>query len=279
VTFFSNVLCGLQGCDTVRGNQSGQFLENLVWLVSRRTHPTRILGSNPEIGQPIFLEMRMAPAKAALKLEAVKNEPATEKVSRPAAAAPGNPHHSDSLVRSEPPAAQPFSVARPLHNAQVARPRRDQGTNFQARVPVITGEAVFRGLMPVDGIISGQLGASSSGLTIKQRPRSGPSECVPELNGEITFKDMLRVNGHIAGKVSSEKGTLIVDPSAVVDGDITAGVVVVSGVVNGDVVGRDRVELGPAAVINGNISTRALTMKPGAVFQGDCRMLTDEKIL
>jgi cytoskeletal protein CcmA (bactofilin family) len=164
---------------------------------------------------------------------------------------------------------QPISLA----PTPSARPRRDQGANFQARVPVITGEAVFRGLMPIDGVISGQLGAHSSGMSIKQRPRCGPQETAPELSGEITFKDMLRVNGHIAGKVNSAKGTLIVDLSAVIDGDIDAGVVVISGIVNGDVVGRERVELGPAAVINGNISTRALTMKPGAVFQGDCRML------
>src|SRR6202011_2698741 len=107
-----------------------------------------------------------------------------------------------------------------------ARPRRDIGPNFQARVPVVTGEATFRGWMPVDGIISGHLGAVGSTLSIKQRPRGGPVETQPELTGEITFKDMLRVNGHIAGKVNSPKGTLIVDASALVDGDIDVGVAV-----------------------------------------------------
>jgi len=128
----------------------------------------------------------------------------------------------------------------------------------------------------VDGIISGQLGASGSTLIIKQRPRSGPVESQSELVGEITFKDMLRINGHITGKVASAKGTLIVDASALIEGDIEVGVLVISGRVNGDVVGHERVELGPASVINGNISTRTLTMKPGAVFQGDCRMLKNE---
>jgi cytoskeletal protein CcmA (bactofilin family) len=157
-----------------------------------------------------------------------------------------------------------------------ARPRRDAGSNFQARVPIVTGEATFRGWMPVDGIISGQLGVNGSTLSIKQRPRSGPVETQSELTGEITFKDMLRINGHITGKVTSPKGTLIVDASALIDGDIDVGVVVISGSVNGDVVGHERVELGPASIINGNISTRTLTMKPGAVFQGDCRMLKNE---
>jgi cytoskeletal protein CcmA (bactofilin family) len=159
-----------------------------------------------------------------------------------------------------------------------AKPRRDNAYSFQARVPVITGEATFRGLMRMDGVISGQLGANGSALSIRQRPRSGPVESVPELTGEICFKDMLRVNGHIAGKVFSFKGTLIVDGSARVDASIDVAVAVVSGTVNGDVVAHERVELGPEAVINGNISTRSISMKPGAVFHGDCRMLKNENI-
>ena len=50
-------------------------------------------------------------------------------------------------------------------------------------------------------------------------------------------------------------------------------VVVIAGVVNGNIVGKERVELGQQAIINGNISTPNLSMKPGATFQGDCRML------
>jgi cytoskeletal protein CcmA (bactofilin family) len=223
----------------------------------------------------------MALPKEALKLEpTVKTEPVAEKVIRSAPAPPAPGGITQRLPNAPAGTEQPRPQARPVAimpaTVPAARPRRDNSSNFQARVPVVTGEATFRGLMPVDGIISGQLGANGSALTIKQRPRSGPAESEPELTGEISFKDMLRVNGHIAGKVTSEKGTLIVDLSALVDGDIDVGAVVVSGIVNGDVIGHDRVEMGPAAVINGNISTRALTMKPGAVFQGDCRMLKNE---
>ena len=151
------------------------------------------------------------------------------------------------------------------------------GANFQPRSPVITGEAHFKGKMPVDGVISGQLHASGGNTTtIKQRPRNGRIESVPELDGEISFKDMLRVNGHIAGKVFSPKGTLIIDEAAQVDAFIDVGVVIISGKVNGEIVGRERVELGLGAVINGNISTPKLSIRPGATFQGDCRMLKAE---
>ncbi len=154
------------------------------------------------------------------------------------------------------------------------QPRKN--TSFQPRVPVITGEATYRGLMPVDGIISGQLGAAASVMTIKQRPKAGPLDGTPELNGEIGFKDMLRINGHVAGKVFSYRGTLIVDASAKVEAEIDVGVCVISGIVAGDVTAHERVEVGSGAIVTGNISTPVLSIKPGAVFQGDCRMLKEE---
>lgn len=153
---------------------------------------------------------------------------------------------------------------------------RKEAFHFQARVPVIAGEVTYRGLVPVDGIIAGQLGAGGGVLSIRQRPKKGPFVGEPELNGELCFKDMLRVNGYIAGKVMSQKGTLIITEEARVDADIEVGVAIIGGIVNGDIVCHQRVELGSGAHVNGNISTRSLSMKPGAVIQGDCRVLKDE---
>jgi len=166
------------------------------------------------------------------------------------------------------------AAARPeLHSvAPTAQPRKT--ASFQPRVPVITGEATYRGTIAVEGTICGQLGAAASTLTIKQRPGSGSS--APELDGELSFKDLLRINGHVAGKVFSYKGTLIVDTSARVEAEINVGVCVVSGTVVGDIVGHERVEVTPGAVVRGNILTPSLSIKPGAVFQGDCRMLKDQ---
>ena len=176
---------------------------------------------------------------------------------------PSGPH----LV-TRPPAARPelHSVSPP------AQPRK--AATFQPRTPVITGEVTYRGTIAVDGTICGLLGAAASTLTIKQRLRNGSGE--PELNGEISFKDLLRINGHVAGKVFSHKGTLIVDPSAKVEAEIDVAVCVVNGTVIGDIIGHQKVEVSPGAIVRGNIATRTLSIKPGAVFQGDCRMLRDE---
>ena len=176
--------------------------------------------------------------------------------------APTGPHLVTQL-----PAARPelHSVSTPT------QPRK--AASFQPRTPVITGEVTYRGTISVDGTICGQLGAAASTLTIKQRLLGGSSE--PELDGEISFKDMLRINGHVAGKVFSPKGTLIVDPSARVEAEIDVAVCVVNGTVVGDIVGHQRVEVAPGAIVRGNIATRTLSIKPGAMFQGDCRMLRD----
>lgn len=213
----------------------------------------------------------MPAAKPALSVEPKREaEPKSSPVQAASVAASQGPRRLSTTVTDTEQAKPRTAVSPP------ARPHN--GYSFQARVPVITGEATYRGLMLVDGVISSQLGASGSALTIRQRPRSGSLESVPELNGEISFKGMLRVNGHIAGKVFSFKGTLIIDGSARVDASIDVAVAVISGTVNGDVVGHERVELGPGAVIHGNISTRSIAIKPGAIFHGDCRMLKNEHV-
>jgi cytoskeletal protein CcmA (bactofilin family) len=149
--------------------------------------------------------------------------------------------------------------------------------SFTGKNPAITGEATFRGTLRVDGTISGQLSANGGAFTLKQRARAVDADNEPELDGEVRFAGMLRVNGHVAGKLLSEKGTLIVDVEALVDADIDVAVAIIDGTVNGDVVARERLELGLKAKINGNIWTRSLKIKPGAIFEGECKILRDQE--
>ena len=145
--------------------------------------------------------------------------------------------------------------------------------DFQAKLPVITGEVNFKGIVNVDGVLSGQIGSGSS-VNVKQRPSAG-YETHAELTGEITFKDMVRVNGHVAGTVYSKTGTLIVDTGARIDARVDVQVAIVSGTVKGDIIARERVELGPTSKIYGNIWTRSLVIKDGAIFEGVCRMIDE----
>jgi cytoskeletal protein CcmA (bactofilin family) len=200
----------------------------------------------------------MPPAKTALQPELISSA--------------DNPPVTDSTPHF--PARRPNATAMGDHLRAVRRPAAEP--SFVPRVPVITGEATYRGRMPVEGTISGQLSPGGGTMVIKQRPRKVRCESAPELDGELCFKDMLRINGHVAGSVLSSKGTLIIDEGARVDAHIDVGVALVSGTVKGEIVGRQRVELGSGAIIYGNISTPKLSIRPGATFQGDCRMLQEE---
>ena len=166
-------------------------------------------------------------------------------------------------------AAAAVRVSEVVHPTPIVPAPRD----FQAKLPVITGEVNFKGIVTVDGVLSGQVGSGSS-VNVKQRP-SAVYETHPELTGEITFKDMVRVNGHVAGTVYSKTGTLIVDTGARIDARVDVQVAIVSGTVKGDIIARERVELGPTSKIYGNIWTRSLVIKDGAIFEGVCRMIDE----
>jgi len=89
---------------------------------------------------------------------------------------------------------------------------------------------------------------------------------------------MVRVNGCLAGTVYSKKGTLIIDISARVDAHVEVAVAIIGGTVNGDIVAHERVEIGPNAKIYGNIWTRSIEIKNGAIFEGICTMMPEEQM-
>lgn len=93
------------------------------------------------------------------------------------------------------------------------------------------------------------------------------------VTGEANFKAMMRVDGHLSGRVSSTSGTLIVGANGKVDANIEVAVAVIHGTINGDIIATQRLELGRAAKVNGNIQTPSLVIEQGAVFEGSCKMV------
>src|SRR5258705_12110006 len=91
--------------------------------------------------------------------------------------------------------------------------------------------------------------------------------------GEANFKAMMRGDGHLSGRVNSTSGTLIVGANGKVDANIEVAVGIVHGTVNGDIIATQRLELGRAAKLNGNIQTPSLTIQPGALFEGSSKVI------
>ena len=93
------------------------------------------------------------------------------------------------------------------------------------------------------------------------------------LTGETNFQMMLRVDGHLTGSVTSDGGTLIVGTNGQVDANVSVGVATVNGVINGDVIATEKIQLGRTARVMGNIATPRLVIEEGAVFEGGCNMI------
>jgi cytoskeletal protein CcmA (bactofilin family) len=124
-------------------------------------------------------------------------------------------------------------------------------------------------------------GASSRAMTeseslakdIKEGTLSGFVVGGTVVTGEANFKAMMRIDGHMSGRVNSSSGTLIVGANGKVDANIEVAVAIIHGTINGDIIATQRLELGRAAKVNGNIQTPSLVIEQGAVFEGSCKMV------
>jgi cytoskeletal protein CcmA (bactofilin family) len=124
-------------------------------------------------------------------------------------------------------------------------------------------------------------GASSRAMTeseslakdIKEGTLSGFVGGGTVVTGEANFKAMMRIDGHMSGRVNSSSGTLIVGANGMVDANIEVAVAIIHGTINGDIIATQRLELGRAAKVNGNIQTPSLVIEQGAMFEGSCKMV------
>jgi cytoskeletal protein CcmA (bactofilin family) len=108
---------------------------------------------------------------------------------------------------------------------------------------------------------------------IKDGTLSGFVGSAANVTGEASFKSLLRIDGHFSGRVMSPTGTLIVGSGGQVDANIEVAVAQIQGSVNGDIIASQRIELGRAGKLNGNIQTPSLVIEQGGVFEGSCKMI------
>ena len=92
-----------------------------------------------------------------------------------------------------------------------------------------------------------------------------------EFKGVITYYGTIRIDGHVEGEIITE-GTLIVGESAVLNAEISAGTVVSSGTISGNVKAAEKIQLLPTAVLDGSVKTPLLIIEEGVRFNGNCQM-------
>jgi cytoskeletal protein CcmA (bactofilin family) len=92
----------------------------------------------------------------------------------------------------------------------------------------------------------------------------------PGSNCEVSFAGVLHFDGYSIGNISSPEGTLVLTKRGRIEADINVGVAVIFGSVTGNITATERVVLESEARVSGQIRTRALSVRLGAVFDGDC---------
>lgn len=89
-------------------------------------------------------------------------------------------------------------------------------------------------------------------------------------NCELNFEGVLHFDGYSLGNVLSPSGTLVLTKRGRIEADIEVGTAIIDGFVAGNISASDRVELKSDARVKGQIFTPALSMRLGALLDGDC---------
>lgn len=91
------------------------------------------------------------------------------------------------------------------------------------------------------------------------------------VKGDIHSDGDFRIDGKLTGSINC-KGKLVVGTTGSVNGEIVCGNIDISGQVEGQVLVNELLSLKSTARLKGDISTSKLSIEPGAVFSGTCKM-------
>ena len=92
-----------------------------------------------------------------------------------------------------------------------------------------------------------------------------------EFRGVVSFDGTLRVDGRVEGEIHTT-GMLIVGEHAVIEGIISAGVLMNSGKINGTITALEKIHILKPGVLVGDIRTPVIAIEEGSQFHGMCDM-------
>jgi len=96
------------------------------------------------------------------------------------------------------------------------------------------------------------------------------------VKGELSGSEDLYVDGEVEGSIELHDYNLTVGPNGRIRANINAKEVVIHGRVDGNITGKDRVELRKSAVLSGDIVTQRILIEDGAYFKGGIDIHKDQ---
>lgn len=98
------------------------------------------------------------------------------------------------------------------------------------------------------------------------------------IKGDITATGDFRLDGTLEGNIQLN-GKLVVGDSGVVNGNVLCQNANVIGTINGNLSVKELLSLHTSARVKGDILTNKLSIEPGALFSGKCRMLDEVRAM
>lgn len=92
-----------------------------------------------------------------------------------------------------------------------------------------------------------------------------------KFSGKLVFEGAVRIDGRFEGEIFTDD-LLLIGPGAEVSAQINAGSIIINGSVDGDIIAKGSIEIKAPGRLRGNVTTPALIIEKGVMFDGTCRM-------
>lgn len=92
-----------------------------------------------------------------------------------------------------------------------------------------------------------------------------------EFEGRLAFRGTMRLDGRFKGEITAGE-SLIVGEEGMVEADLHADHIIISGEVHGNIFADQRVDIHPPGKVFGNIQAPAVVIDEGVIFEGQTRM-------
>jgi len=96
-----------------------------------------------------------------------------------------------------------------------------------------------------------------------------------DITGDIKSNGDIRIDGSLTGSLNT-KGKVVVGTTGKVKGEVFCKNSEVSGIIDGKITVGQLLNLKASSKIYGDIITAKLSIEPGAVFSGNCKMSDTE---
>jgi len=96
-----------------------------------------------------------------------------------------------------------------------------------------------------------------------------------EITGDVKSTGDIRIDGVLNGNLVT-KGKVVIGPTGRIKGEVECKNSEVSGLIEGKITVSQLLNLKASSKINGTIITGKLSIEPGAVFTGNCAMKEGE---